>query len=214
MKLHIGNKSYSSWSLRPWLLLTHAGIPFEERVIPLDQSSSAADIAAVSGAGRVPVLVDGSLTVWDSLAICEYLAERFPEKALWPRDAAARAVARAVSAEMHSGFTALRSACPFKVRETIAYAPSPEVQADVRRITAVWEDCRQRFGGGGPFLFGGFSIADAYYAPVVSRFRTYGMALSGASAAWADAVWSLPAYERWRQGAAAETWSMARYGKK
>lgn len=214
MKLHIGNKSYSSWSLRPWLVLAQAGIPFEEQVIPLDQPTSTADIAAVSGAGRVPVLVDGGLTVWDSLAICEYLAERFPEKALWPREASARAVARSACAEMHSGFTALRTSCPFKIRETIACAPSPEVQSDVRRITALWEECRGRFGAGGPFLFGAFSIADAYYAPVVSRFRTYGMPLAGAAAAWADAVWSLPAFERWRQGAAAETFSMARYGKK
>jgi glutathione S-transferase len=214
VKLHIGNKSYSSWSLRPWLAMAQAGIPFEERVIPLDQPGTAADIAAVSGAGRVPVLEDGGLTVWDSLAICEYLAERLPEKRLWPGEAAARAVARSVVAEMHSGFTAIRTACPFKVRETIAFAPTPEVQADVRRLTAIWEDCRRRFGAGGPFLFGAFTIADAYYAPVVSRFRTYGLPLAGAAATWADAVWSLPAYERWRQGAAAETWSMARYGVK
>jgi len=215
VKLHIGNKNYSSWSLRPWLLLTQAGIPFEERVIPLDQPDSAARIGSVSGAGRVPVLVDGSLTVWDSLAICEYLAERFPEKGLWPRDAAARAVARSAAAEMHSGFQALRSACPMKFKESFPAAPlAPEVQADVRRITALWEECRGRFGAGGPFLFGGFSVADAFYAPVVSRFRTYAIPVAGAAGAWADAMWKLPSVQRWLEGARAETYSMARYEKK
>lgn len=212
MKLLIGNKNYSSWSLRPWLAMTHAGIPFEEQVIPLDQAGTASEIGKVSAAGRVPVLVDGSLTVWDSLAICEYLAERFPEKALWPRDAAARAVARSAAAEMHSGFQALRTHCPMKFRVSLPAAPlPPEVQADVRRITALWEECRGRFGAGGPFLFGVFSIADAYYAPVVSRFRTYAIPVSGAAAAWAEAMWNLPAMQRWLEGARAETWSMARY---
>jgi len=215
VKLYIGNKNYSSWSLRPWLLLTQAGIPFEERVIPLDQPDSAARIGSVSAAGRVPVLVDGSLTVWDSLAICEYLAERFPEKGLWPRDAAARAVARSAAAEMHSGFQALRNGCPMKFKESFPAAPlAPEVQADVRRITALWEECRGRFGAGGPFLFGSFSVADAFYAPVVSRLRTYAIPVSGAAAAWAEALWQLPSVQRWLEGARAETWSMARYQKK
>jgi len=215
MKLFIGNKNYSSWSLRPWLLLTQAGIPFEEEVIPLDQPDSTARIGSLSGAGRVPVLVDGGLTVWDSLAICEYLAERFPEKGLWPRDPAARAVARSAAAEMHSGFTALRSQCPMKFRETLpAAALSPEVQADVRRITALWEECRGRFGAGGPFLFGTFSVADAYYAPVVSRFRTYAIPVAGAAGAWADALWKLPSVQRWLEGARAETFTMARYATK
>jgi len=214
MKLLIGNKNYSSWSLRPWLAMTQAGIHFEEAVIPLDQPGTASEISRFSGAGRVPVLVDGSLTVWDSLAICEYLAERFPEKALWPRDAAARAVARSAAAEMHSGFQALRNHCPMKFRVVLQPAPLPaEVQADVRRITALWEECRARFGAGGPFLFGAFSIADAYYAPVVSRFRTYAIPVSGAAAAWVETMWSLPAMQRWLEGARAETWSMARYGE-
>lgn len=212
MKLFIGNKNYSSWSLRPWLAMTEAGIAFEEQLIPLDQPTSAAEIARISGAGRVPVLVDGPLTVWDSLAICEYLAERFPEKALWPRDPALRAVARSVVAEMHSGFTALRSHCPMDVRAAYAAAPLPaEVQADVRRITALWEECRDRSGAGGPFLFGAFSVADAFYAPVVSRFHTYAVPLTGAARAYADAVWSLPSMRRWIEGARAETLTMARY---
>lgn len=212
MKLVIGNRNYSSWSLRPWLLLTHAGIPFEEQVIPLDRPDTAPAIARVSGAGRVPVLVDGDLTVWDSLAICEYVAERHPEKALWPRDASARAVARSAAAEMHSGFQALRTHCPMDFRAS--YAPSAlpaEVEADVRRITALWTECRSRFGAAGPFLFGAFSVADAFYAPVVSRFRTYAIPVSGVAAGWAEAIWALPAMQRWLEGARAETMTMDRY---
>lgn len=214
MKLVIGNKNYSSWSLRPWLVLAHAGIAFEEEVIPLDQPGTAAALRKASGAGRVPVLVDGALTVWDSLAICEYLAERFPEKALWPRDVAARAVARSAAAEMHAGFQALRNHCPMKFRSSLAAAPlPPEVQADVGRIVELWEECRGRFGKGGPFLFGAFSIADAFYAPVVSRLRTYAIPVSGAAAAWCDEMWRLPAMQRWLAGAQAETFTMSRYGE-
>lgn len=213
MKLVIGNRNYSSWSMRPWLVMEAFGLPREEEVIPLDQPDTGARIAAVSGAGRVPVLVDGPLTVWDSLAICEYLAERFPEKALWPRDPAARAVARSACAEMHSGFQALREACPVKVKEVFEPRPlSPSVQANVARITALWEECRRRFGQGGPWLFGAFSIADAFYAPVVSRFRTYGIPVSGAAAAWADAMWAHPAMQKWIALAKAESFEMKRYG--
>lgn len=212
MKIVLGNKNFSSWSLRPWLVLAQADIPHEEVVIPLDQPTTAAAIARYSPAGRVPVLVDGDLTVWDSLAICEYLAERFPEKRLWPADRAARAVARSVSAEMHSGFTELRTHCPMKFKE--AFPPRPlarEVQADVDRIVAIWEDCRRRFGAGGPFLFGAFSIADAMFAPVVSRFQTYGVKPGGAASAWAEMMWALPAMQRWGAAARAETFTMARY---
>ncbi len=212
MKIVLGNKNFSSWSLRPWLVLEQAGIPYEELVIPLDQPTSAAAIARFSPAGRVPVLLDGDLTVWDSLAICEYLAEQHPQKRLWPADRVARAVARAVSAEMHSGFAALRTHCPFKLKET--FAPKPlarEVQDDVDRIVAIWEDCRRRFGAGGPFLFGAFSIADAMFAPVVSRFHTYGVKPTGAAGAWADMMWGLPAMQKWAAGARAETYTMARY---
>jgi len=211
VKLFIGNKNYSSWSLRPWIVMTQAGIPFEEEVIPLDQPTSAAGLRRASPSGRVPCLVDGEVTVWDSLAICEYLAERFPERRLWPADAAARATARSISAEMHSGFQNLRTQCPMKFRETIPAKLSPEVKAEVSRIVAIWEECRRRFGQGGPFLFGDFSIADAFYAPVVSRFRTYGVAPGGAAGAYADAIWNLAAMQRWGEAARAETWSMARY---
>ena len=213
MKLFIGNKNYSSWSMRPWVVLEHFGIPFEEEVIPLDQPGSAAAIARVSPSGRVPALQYGDVEIWDSLAICEYLAEKFPGKGLWPAGPAARAVARSVCAEMHSGFTSLRTACPMKFRETLPPGPrSAEVEADIQRIVALWQDCRRRFGQDGPFLFGPFTIADAFYAPVVSRFRTYGVPLSGVAAQYAEAVWSLPAVQRWSEGARAETYRMTRYG--
>jgi glutathione S-transferase len=212
VKIVIGNKNYSSWSLRPWLVLEHSGLPFEEQVIPLDQPDTAAEIARFSPAGRVPVLVDGDVTVWDSLAICEYLAEQHPEKALWPRDRAARAMARAVSAEMHSGFTGLRSHWPLKLKESFPARPPPqEAQGDIDRILAIWNDCRRRFGRAGPFLFGAFSIADAMYAPVVSRFRTYGLKPGGDAGAWADMMWALPAMQKWAAGARAETYGMKRY---
>jgi glutathione S-transferase len=213
MKLVIGNRNYSSWSLRPWLVMEAFGLPREEEVVPLDQPDTAARIGALSAAGRVPVLLDGAITVWDSLAICEYLAEKYPEKGLWPRDPAARAVARSACAEMHSGFQALREACPMKFKEVFAPGPlAPEVQANVARITALWEDCRRRFGQGGPFLFGAFSVADAYYGPVVSRFRTYAIPLAGAAAAYAEAMWKHPAMQKWLAAAQAETFAMKRYG--
>ncbi len=214
MKIVLGNKNYSSWSLRAWFVLEHFGILHEEQVIPLDQPSSAAEIARFSPSGRVPVLVDGDLVIWDSLAICEYLAEKHPEKRLWPSDRAARATARAVSAEMHSGFTALRTQCPLKFKETFAPQPlAKELQADVDRIVAIWGECRRRFGLGGPFLFGACSIADAMFAPVVSRFRTYGMKPPGAAGEWADMMWASPEMQKWGAAARAETFRMARYDK-
>ncbi len=214
MKIVLGNKNFSSWSLRPWLVLERAGLPFEEQVIPLDQPTTAADIARYSPSGRVPALVDGDISVWDSLAICEYLADKYPEKQLWPRDRAARAIARAVSAEMHSGFTALRTDCPMKFKETFAPQPlSKEVQADVARIVAIWDECRRRFGKEGPFLFSAFSIADAMFAPVVSRFHTYGVRPAGAAGAWADMMWASPAMQKWGAAARAEPFRMSRYDK-
>lgn len=209
MKLVIGNKNYSSWSLRPWLALKHVGVPFEEELIPLEHLDTATRIARHSAAGRVPVLVDGALTVWDSLAIAEYLNEKFPEARLWPADPAARAVARSASAEMHSGFSDLRNDLSMRVRSR--FAPRPlrtSVQADVDRIQALWRECRARFGvrGPGPFLFGAFSIADAMYAPVVSRFRTYAVPMDPTCAAYADAVWSLPAMREWVAAAERETY--------
>ena len=214
MKLVLGNKNFSSWSLRAWLALQHLGVPFEEEVIPLDQPDTRERLLRASPAGRVPVLVDGDLTIWDSLAICEYLAEKYPERQLWPSGRAARARARSISAEMHSGFTALRTQCPMKFKEVLTPRPlSPEVQADVDRIVSLWEDARREFGAGGPFLFGAFSVADAMFGPVVSRFRTYGVKLGGAAAAWADAMWDSPAMRRWGAAAAAETIHMGRYDK-
>lgn len=204
--LVIGNKNYSSWSLRPWLLMRAAGIPFEEIRIPLRTAGTAARIREHSPAGRVPVLHAGSITIWDSLAIAEFLAERHPEAKLWPEAVEARAHARAVSAEMHSGFQALRKHMPMHCR---AFHPgvgrTPEVLADIDRITDAWRDCRVRFGEGGAFLFGGFSIADAMFAPVVLRLRTYAVDLDAVCRAYADAVLALPAMRRWLAEAEAET---------
>ena len=203
--LVIGNKAYSSWSLRPWLLMKHAGIAFEEIRLSLYAEGAKQKLLQHSAAGKVPVLKDGDLTVWDSLAICEYLAERYPEKQLWPAQPAARARARSISAEMHSGFTNLRNQMPMNVRREIpGRARTPEVAADVARIETIWNECRSRHGADGPFLFGAFCIADAMYAPVASRFRTYGVALAGAGAQYAAAIHALPAMREWIAGAHAE----------
>jgi glutathione S-transferase len=173
MLLIMGNKNYSSWSLRPWLLMKHVGLTFAERVLPLDTAEFTRDVGAVSPTRRVPLLRHGTLSIWDSLAICEYACEIAGTG--WPRDRAARAVARAVCAEMHSGFSVLRSQWPMNARATDRHtAPSAERQAEIARIEDLWDDCRSRFGAHGPWLFGEFSVADAMYAPVVLRFRTYG----------------------------------------
>lgn len=198
MKLVIGNKNYSSWSLRPWLVLAQAGIPFEEVSVRLLSEGFADEIRRYSAAGKVPVLIDGEIVVWDSLAIVEYLAERFPEHRLWPADPAARAYARSACAEMHSGFGALRSHLPMNVTALLpGMGWNVAVQRDVDRIAQLWTDARKRFGGGGPFLFGEFSIADAYYAPVVSRFATYGVHLPEVAKAYADHILALPSLQRW-----------------
>ncbi|GAC1344570.1 MAG: glutathione S-transferase family protein [Myxococcales bacterium] len=210
MKLVIGNKNYSSWSLRPWLMLKHAGVPFEEQLIPFEQPDTAARIAQVSPSGRVPVLIDGAVVVWDSLAIGEYLHEKVSQARLWPLDPAARAVARSVSAEMHSGFADLRNHLPMRMRSVDKpRALLPGVSANVARITTLWADCRARFGAkaGGPFLFGAFTIADAMYAPVVSRFRTYGVELAGPARDYAAAIWALPSLQEWFAAAQKETYS-------
>ncbi|MBY4731703.1 glutathione S-transferase family protein [Cupriavidus pauculus] len=206
MKLVIGNKNYSSWSLRPWLLLRHAGIAFEEVALRLFTPDFDVEIARYSPAGKVPTLIDGDVTVWDSLSISEYVAERFPEKQLWPADAAARATARSVCAEMHSGFGNLRSQMPMNI--TAKLAPgigwNVAVQGDIDRIASIWTDLRARHGAKGPFLFGAFSVADAFYAPVVSRFATYGVRLPDAAQAYADFMLALPAMQEWIAGARAE----------
>jgi glutathione S-transferase len=197
--IYIGNKNYSSWSLRPWLALKRTGLAFEEVVIPLHEATTRNTILRHSPSGRVPALKHGELVVWDSLAICEYLAETFPEAKLWPEGKEARAVARAASAEMHSGFAALRNHLPMNMRSVFpGRGVTPEVQAEVNRITALWRDCRKRFAGeAGPFLFGHFTNADAMYAPVVSRFRTYKIELDEVAQAYSDAVWALPELQEW-----------------
>ncbi len=206
----IGNKAYSSWSLRGWLMLEATGAPFDEIVIPLDRPESRAAIRAQSPAGRVPVLKVGGLTVWDSLAIGEYLAERFPAAGLWPSQPDARAVARSVSAEMHAGFEALRRDMPMDLKQDRpGQGHSPEALADVARIIALWAECRERFAAGGPFLFGGFCIADAMFTPVATRLRTYGVALDADSETYVRAVLDRPAMRRWIAGAAEEPWVLA-----
>lgn len=210
IRLVIGNKRTSSWSLRPWLALKQAGIPFTEIRINLRSADMKEQILAHSPAGKVPVMWVGDLMIWDSLAILEYVADRHPDKGLWPSDERARAVARAVAAEMHSGFQALREHCPMKFQASEPKPEHPEpVQANIRRIVELWTDCRRRFGADGPFLFSDFSIADAMYAPVASRFRTYVDDLGaygddGTAAAYVEALFGLPAMEEWAQGAQAE----------
>lgn len=208
LTLYIGNKNYSSWSLRPWLLLKQAGIPFDEVVVPLYRPESKRAILEFSPSGKVPALRRGDLLVWDSLAICEYLAEAFPNARLWPGDPAARAAARSASAEMHSGFPALRAQLPMNVRAHLPGRPlSPEVSAAIERIAAIWRDCRSRFATGeGDFLFGGFTIADAMYAPVACRFRTYEPALPADAKAYCEALLALPAMREWTEAARAEPW--------
>jgi glutathione S-transferase len=200
--LYLGNKNYSSWSMRPWLALKHTGAAFEEVVIPLSEPTTRATVLSYSPSGRVPALKHGDIIVWDSLAICEYLAEIFPEAKLWPEDRTLRAQARAISAEMHAGFAGLREHLPMNVRSSFpGRGVTPEVQADINRIAAIWIQCRTRHAAEGPFLFGHFTIADAMYAPVVSRFRTYRIPLEEVAQGYADAIWALPAVQEWATAA-------------
>lgn len=211
LRLVIGNKNYSSWSMRPWMAMKAAGIPFEETVISLEATDFKERILKLSPAGKVPVLVDGDRHIWESLAIIEYAAEKFPQAGLWPADAAARAHARTVAAEMHAGFASLRRHCPMNIwRMTKRRKLTPEVEADVARIDALWADCRAHFGKGGPFLFGSFGAADAMYAPVVSRFHTYCIDVSPAARTYMDAVMALPAWSEWTAAARKEPWVLAR----
>jgi glutathione S-transferase len=210
--LVVGNQNYSSWSLRPYLVLEHAGAAFDLVVVPLRHPDTRQRILQHAPSGRVPALRHGDLVVWDSLAICEYVAERFPEANLWPADSGARAVARSISAEMHSGFTALRNHMPMNIRADRRGRPVPdEVAADIARIREIWRDARARYGEGGRFLFGAFTIADAMYAPVVTRFRTYGVTLEGEEVAYAQAVWDLPALRKWAEAARMERWTIDAY---
>ena len=203
--LVIGNKNYSSWSLRVWLLMKHAGIPFDEIRIPLYVAGSKESLRKYAPSGKVPVLLDDSLAIWDSLAIAEYLAEHHPDRRLWPQDSAVRAVARSISAEMHSGFGALRSNMSMNCRGSFpGVGRTVEVAADVERIQRMWIDCRERFGVAGPFLFGEFTTADAMYAPVVLRFKTYAVQLAPVARQYADTVLGLPALQDWVEAAKAE----------
>jgi len=212
LKLVIANKAYSSWSLRPWILLTHFQIPFDEVVIPLDLPETRERLLAYAPTAKAPVLVDGEVTVWESLAIVEYLAESFPHLPIWPRDAAARALARALGSEMHAGFAALRRHCPAQfLRAVKKRALTPEVEADAARIEDAWRGARQAHGGSGPFLFGGFSAADAMFAPVVNRFHIYDIPVAGDTQAYMAAIMALPAWNAWISGARTEPWRIAEY---
>ncbi len=207
LQLIIANKNYSSWSLRPWLAMKVAGIAFEEILISLDAPDFKTRIAAWSNAGKVPVLIDGDIRVWESLAIIEYVAEKFPAAGLWPAPAAARAQARAISAEMHSGFGALRRQLPMNIRRPVKpRSLDAAAAADVSRIDAIWSECRTRFAAAGPFLYGSFGAADAMYAPVVWRLHTYAVDVSAAARAYMTAVMTLPAAVEWRDAARRETW--------
>jgi glutathione S-transferase len=208
LKLVIGNKNYSSWSMRPWLALRANGIPFEEVFIALytDDKADKERILSFSRAGKVPTLVDGDVTIWDSLSIIEYLAEKFPQSRLWPEDRAARAHARSISAEMHSGFMALRNECGMNLHRPIrSVALSDDARDNVARIQAIWADCYQRYGKQGPFLFGAFGGADAMFAPVVHRFRTYAIPVQGDARHYVDAMNALPAFAEWTRDGLAET---------
>jgi glutathione S-transferase len=205
--LIIGNKNYSSWSLRPWILMTHLGVKFDETIVPLDTPQFKDQVSRYSPSGRVPVLQHGELTVWDSLAICEYIAEITGRG--WPVSREARAVARSVSAEMHSGFATLRAEWPLSARVRKRTPMTAGLEGDIERIKTLWSDCRSRFGGnGGPWLFGDYSIADAMYAPVVLRFNTYGATLSGPAREYFAAALQDPSLQKWLQAARDEPWTI------
>jgi glutathione S-transferase len=207
LKLIIGNKNYSSWSFRPWLAMKVANIAFEEELISLDAREFKTRVSEFSGSGKVPVLVDGDACVWESLAILEYLAEKFPHAKLWPDEPAARAHARAIAAEMHAGFGPLRRHLPMNMRRPVLRRElDVETQANVQRIEAIWTDCRTRFAAGGAFLFGAFGAADAMYAPIVSRFHTYDVAVGVICRAYMEAVMVLPAWSEWLAAARNEAW--------
>lgn len=204
--LYIGNKCVSSWSLRPWVAMRHHAIPFEERLVRLRTPDTAANLAKISPSGQVPVLMHDGRVVWETLAILEYLNELYPEKLLWPAEREARAFARCVATEMHSGFREVRYGWPMNLRRPPSYRPlNEEGEVQRARIEEIWRQCRERFGGGGPFLFGQFTAADAMYAPVVTRFQVYGGELASDTRAYVDAVLALPAMKDWYAGAAAET---------
>ncbi len=211
LTLVIGNKNYSSWSLRPWLAMKQAGLDFAEVRIPLDGPTTHGEIRRYSPSGKVPVLIDGDLKVWESLAICEYVAERFANH-LWPADLAQRAIARSICAEMHAGFQNLRENMPMDCRNRYpGEGMTPGVEAEIDRIFAIWRECRQKFGTSGDMLFGNFTIADAMFAPVVMRFVTYEVKLDAQAQAYADALLALPAMQEWLAAAYSESESIAHF---
>lgn len=208
LKLVIGNKNYSSWSMRPWLALRANNIPFEEIFVPLytDNKADKDRILSFTHSGKVPALIDGDVTIWDSLAIIEYVAERFPEARLWPEDRARRAHARSIAAEMHSGFMALRNECGMNLHRPVrAVELSADALANVMRIQEIWIECRDRYATLGPFLFGAFGAADAMFAPVVHRFRTYAITVAPQAAAYMETMMALPAFAEWTRAGLAET---------
>jgi glutathione S-transferase len=212
LKLVIANKAYSSWSLRPWILLAHFKIPFEEVTIPLDQPETRKRILAFAPNGKCPSLHDGAIAVWESLAIIDYVAEKYPDKPIWPKPKAARVLARSLSAEMHAGFPALRNHCPTNFRRPVRKRElTSEVEAEVARIEAAWAGARKQHGKGGPFLFGRFSAADAMFAPVVNRFHSYDVPVKRGTRDYMNAVMALPAWQAWIKDAEAEPWRIERY---
>ena len=213
LKLVIGNKNYSSWSMRPWLALRANNIAFEEVFIPLyTGDADKRRILEVTPSGKVPALVDGDITVWDLLAIIEYLAERFPDARLWPEDRASRAHARSISAEMHSGFMALRSECGMNLHRPIGAIPlSDDARANVVRVQQIWSECRSRYGKSGPFLFGAFTGADAMFAPVVHRFHTYAIEVTPVATDYMKAMMAQPAFQEWTRAGLAETIVIERF---
>jgi glutathione S-transferase len=212
LTLVLVNKAYSSWSMRPWLVLKHFGIPFEDIVIPMNRPETRAEILKYAPSGKCPSLHDGTISMWDSLAIIEYLAETYPIFPIWPRGTEARAHARSLAAEMHSGFTALRRECPMNIRRPRrAIKVSDEVLADVKRIDEAFVDARTRFGGAGAFLFGEFSAADAMFAPVVNRFDTYDLPVGKTTRAYMSAIKALSAWQEWERDAFAEPWRIEHY---
>ncbi len=212
LTLIVANKAYSSWSLRPWILLAHFKIPFEEVVIPMDRPETRAAMLQYAPSGKCPSLHHGRIAVWESLAIIEYVAEVHPERAIWPKGKAARAHARALANEMHAGFSALRQACPTNFRrKPKAIALGDDVRADVARIEAAWAHARRTFGRAGTFLFGRFSAADAMFAPVVNRFHVYEIPVATTTRAYMDAMMALPAWKAWIAAAEAEPWRIEKY---
>ncbi len=205
--LIIGNKNYSSWSLRPWLVMKHLGLDFNEVVIPLFQGNFKEKILAHSHAGKVPILKGDGFDLWDSLSICEFLNDQYPEGKLWPTEAKAKAVARSISCEMHSGFFNIRNDMPMNMRRVIdGVTPSAACQTEIDRVVEIWTNCREEFGKEGPYLFGAFTIADAMYAPVVNRFVTYQVPVSGQAATYMKTMQDMPSMKEWKADAIKEDW--------